>query len=129
MMVRAFVISSMDKLNSYPILIEKGWGNGYLIFDRLHPLYKKHYDFLNDSHHMNAHGGWTYSDMAGMHMLKSKTKLTSINDEALKLNDDDWIVGFDTNHFGDSMRNWPKKMVIEHTMELKNYYSKLENFI
>ena len=128
-MVRAFVIGSTDKLNSYPILNERGWGNGYLVFDRSHPLHQKHYDFLNDSHHMNPHGGWTYSDMAGMHMLKSKTRLTSINDEELKLNDDDWIIGFDTSHFGDNRYNWSKEMVIDHTTELKNYYSKLENFI
>lgn len=128
-MVRAFVIGSTDKLNSYPILNERGWGNGYLVFDRSHPLHQKHYDFLNDSDHMNPHGGWTYSDMAGMHMLKSKTRLTSINDEELKLNDDDWIIGFDTSHFGDNRYNWSKEMVIDHTTELKNYYSKLENFI
>ena len=127
--VRAFVIANTDRLNSYPILIQKGWGNGYLVFNKFHPLYKKSYDDINQSEHMNPHGGWTYAEIAGAHMLKRKTKLTPINDEELEIHNNDWIIGFDTGHFSDSMDNWHREAVIDHTEELKKYYSKIENFI
>lgn len=126
-MVQCFCIKNPQR--DYPMHIERGWGNGYLVFDRTHPLYGRHYDEINTSRHMSSHGGWTYSQMAGEHFLKSDIKLVEIENKEVKIKDDDWIIGFDTAHWGDDLTTCHKDYVINHTKELKKYYSKLENFI
>ena len=126
-MVKCFCVENPKK--EYPILFERGWGNGYLVFDRTHPLYGKHYDEINMSRHMQAHGDWTYSQLAGNHFLKNDIKIIAIENEELQIEADDWIIGFDTSHTGDDLDSCPKSFVVNHTKALKKYYSKLENFI
>ena len=126
-MVKCFCIENPK--TDYPVFFERGWGNGYLVFDRAHPLHGRHYDDIDMSHHMQAHGGWTYSQIAGNHFLKNDIKMIAIGNEELQINADDWIIGFDTSHAGDNSENCSKSFVINHIKELKKYYSKLENFI
>jgi hypothetical protein len=126
-MVKCFCVENPKK--EYPILFERGWGNGYLVFDRTHPLYGKHYDEINMSRHMQAHGDWTYSQIAGNHHLKNDIKIIAIENEELQIEADDWIIGFDTSHMGDDLDNCPKSFVVNHTKALKKYYSRIENFI
>lgn len=124
MMVKCFCIEYPQTNQSF--YIERGWGNGYLAFDRTHPLYGKSYDEINISHHIQAHGGWTYSQIAGNHFLKN---VITIENEELQISADDWIIGFDTVHLGDNLVTCSKNYVINHIKDLKKYYSKLENFI
>ena len=126
-MVKAFCVEYPQI--DYPIYMERGWGNGYLVFDRSHPLYGQDYDGINMSRYMSSHGGWTYSQIAGDHFSKNDIKLIAIENEELQINSDDWIIGFDTAHGGDDLKTCSKDYVINHTKELKKYYSKLENFI
>ena len=127
MMVKCFCIENPKR--DYPIFFERGWGNGYLVFDITHPLHGRHYDEINTSRHMQAHGGWTYSQIAGAHFLKNDIKLIAIENEKLQIDTDDWIIGFDTSHMGDDLNSCKKDYVINHTKDLKKYYSKIENFI
>ena len=126
-MIKCFCIE-YPQMNQ-PFYIARGWGDGYLVFDRTHPLYGQDYDEINISHHTQAHGGWTYSQIAGEHFLKNDIELIAIENEELQINADDWIIGFDTANGGDNLTTCSKNYVINHTKELKKYYGKLENFI
>jgi hypothetical protein len=108
-------------------VIERGWGNGYLVLSKGHPLWKVHYDIINESHHMGAHGSWTFSNSYS-NMKKIKDKMT-LDGDFFEFNNDDWIIGFDTAHYNDNLTNWPKERVFIHIRELAEYYSKEENFI
>lgn len=108
-------------------VVERGWGNGYLVLSKNHPLWGVHYDVINDSHHLGAHSGWTFSQFYNK-MKKQSSKF--ITDESLlEIKDDDWIIGFDTSHYNDNLINWPKEEVFKHIRELVEYYNKEENFI
>ena len=116
-----------EQINSTTYVIERGWGNGYLAIPKEHPLWGVHYDVINESRHMEAHGGWTFCQF--YHKIKTKSN-NFINDESsLKINNDDWIIGFDTAHYEDNLSNWPKEEVFNHALELAEYYGKEENFI
>jgi hypothetical protein len=126
MKVKYFCVQN-EQYTTGTYVVERGWGNGYLVLLKDHPLWGIHYDVINDSHHLGAHGGWTFSQSYNK-MKKQSSKF--ITDEShLEINDDDWIIGFDTSHYDDRLDNWPKEKVFKHIRELAEYYSKEENFI
>ena len=88
-----------------------GWGNGYVLIPKGHPLHGKEYDFINQFVHI--HGGLTFAEKIEAKHLDTWPQLTA--DDVGK-----WMVGFDTCHFDDTIQKWPKERVIEHTEELKN---------
>lgn len=108
-------------------VVERGWGNGYLVLSKNHPVWGIHYDVINESHHLGAHGGWTFSQF--YHKMKKQASKFITEESPLEINDDDWIIGFDTAHYDDNLINWPKEEVFSHVRELVEYYSKEENFI
>ena len=71
-----------------------GWGNGYVSVPKDHPWYGKDYNDIE----VEIHGGLTFSE--------------SINDEY-------WI-GFDCAHYGDSPESWPRFRVETETISLLN---------
>ena len=73
-----------------------GWGNGYVVIPEGHPLHKIHYNDLYDKHDFSVNGGITWSEMAG-----------GLKDEPDFVQPTDWIIGFDTAHFNDSLAKWP----------------------
>lgn len=77
-----------------------GWGNGYVIVPKGHPVHGMHYDDIHDKFDIDVHGGLTFSDSAKT--LKEQGWLPDVGAE-----DTDWILGFDTAHYGDSMVRWP----------------------
>lgn len=125
MNLKYFCIQNVQIKGSYAI--ERGWGNGYLVIPKEHPLWGVHYDVINQSPHLEAHGGWTFSNYY--------SKMKKLEDEMItdgpsfKLNSNDWIIGFDTAHYDDNLMNWSKDRVFKHILELAEYYSKEENFI
>ena len=116
-----------EQINGTTYAIERGWGNGYLVLPKGHPLWELHYDQINQSPYMEAHGGWTFSNSYS-NLKKMKDKMIT-DGHSFEFNSDDWIIGFDTAHHNDSLRNWPRKEVFKHIRELADYYSKEENFI
>lgn len=80
---------------------EFGWGNGYVVVNRLHPAYG-----IKCPKCINIHGGVTYSE---------KMKDENIGNLYVK---DGWCFGFNTLHLGDSLRKWTKRAVIAETMLL-----------
>lgn len=83
-----------------------GWGNGYVIIPKGHPLHGKHYDELNQI--VDVHRGLTFSG--------SGASMSDLVDES---EHKDWVVGFDTAHYGDSLAEWPKDAVEAETERLK----------
>lgn len=77
--------------------ISRGWGNGYVILPKNHPFHGVDYNILND--YVDAHGGLTYSDF---------------NKE------NEWMVGFDTAHYMDTLQRWPESAVLEETERLRD---------
>ncbi len=98
---------------SHLIGISTGWGNGYVVIPKGHPLHGKGYDSLN----VNIHGGLTYAN--------SVDELDW--DEFTKGDKGGWVVGFDCAHYGDTSGNCPESFVMEESMSLKNQLEKLES--
>lgn len=71
--------------------MEVGWGNGYIMLPKEHPLYGQHYD---DAELCDIHGGWTFSEFDEFEGKEY------------------WVFGFDTCHLGDTPEMWPKDRVV-----------------
>ena len=89
--------------------IKHGWGNGYVIIFKGHPLYGKHYNDINEN--IYVHGGITFSS----HISKMGNS-TGYRNEEIK---DGWVIGFDTAHLHDNTYNWPKREVLKETERLR----------
>ena len=86
-----------------------GWGNGYVVLSKEHPLNGVYYDDID----VSVHGGLTFSEYGkNINSDKYFTKPDFIKD-------DDWIVGFDTCHWGDNKDNWTEEAVLAETIRLK----------
>jgi len=68
-----------------------GWGNGYVGLPNWHPFYKMSYDKIP----VNIHNGLTFNGHD--------------KDEDL------WVIGFDTDHWGDDIIKWSFENVKEET--------------
>lgn len=71
-----------------------GTHNGYLVVPKEHPWWGVHYDDIPSG----VHGGLTFSEQI----------------------DDLWVIGFDTNHAGDTSENWNFLRIISETYILAN---------
>lgn len=126
MKVQYFCVEN-EQYNTGIYMVERGWGNGYLVLPKDHPFWGVHYDQINESPHMVAHGGWTFSNFYDK--MKSQSSRFITDGSVLESNNDDWVIGFDTAHYNDNLDNWPREEVFSHIRELVEYYSKEENFI
>lgn len=88
-----------------------GWGNGYVVIFKGHPMYGKHY--MDDEVLVDVHGGLTFSGCAND--FPGTT-------EEMK---DGWVFGFDTAHYSDTMERWPKEAVERETENLKSQFIEL----
>ena len=73
-----------------------GWGNGYVGVCEEHPWYRKHYDTVD--YEVLVHGGLTYDGK-------------SFPDPKNDKEDGLWWLGFDTGHYSDDIKSWPKERV------------------
>jgi hypothetical protein len=73
-----------------------GWGNGYVSLPKTHKHYGKSYnDLMSELPNLNV-------------------ELTYGNQE-----DEYWVIGFDSAHYGMNQQNWNKQRVLNETIELE----------
>lgn len=101
-------------------MIEKGWGNGYVIIPEGHPLHGLDYDSIP----VDVHGGLTWS-CSGEEFKELISAGGGTEEELTEEDLKGWVVGFDTAHYGDSMEKWPQEAVYE---EAENLAKQLEEY-
>jgi len=106
-------ILSFIKENTWLPGMKHGWGNGYVVIFKGHPMYGKHYDEVP----VDVHGGLTFSESVNS-VIGDFPELT----EEMK---DGWVFGFDTAHYCDDMERWPKEAVERETENLKSQFVEL----
>ena len=99
------------------IYMDFGWGNGYVVIPKGHPLHGKSYiEIHNLIPDLDVNGGLTFS-----------TSANNLKWEELPRNSkDSWVVGFDTAHAWDTLERWPKEAVIAKTKKLFKQLSKFQ---
>jgi hypothetical protein len=113
-----YVTERSEKIKYYSstvmqdVIIEKGWGNGYVALPPTHPLYLGTLDSITDNSliqikidlvgSLDVHGGITYNDFG----------------DGVNAPIDWWVLGFDTAHYGDTLEKWPKEAVEAETKRL-----------
>lgn len=107
-------IRSFGKVMSHLAGIDTGWGNGYAVIPKGHPMHGKHYDEIN----VDVHYGLTFS--ASVDEL-NLDKWPEITDE----DKGGWVVGFDTAHLGDDLARWPQESVEAEAKRLAEQLDKL----
>jgi len=93
-----------------------GWGNGYVIIPKEHPMHNKHYDEINN--HVDVHYGLTFSETVDEDIKQNWPELSDANLG-------DTVVGFDTLHYGDDEFKWPYEAVVAETERLKTQLEEL----
>ena len=107
MKVKIFIKSFEPRMKQ---VIPCGWGNGYAIIPRKHPLYGYHYDDIHDLFpSLSVHGGLTFA--APVKKVDWPELPPHIKSG--------WVVGFDTAHYGDNPENWTKEDVLIEAFKLK----------
>lgn len=91
-------MKAIIKENTWLPTIPHGWGNGYVVIPKGHPLYG------NDCGHMSVHGGINFSGYVDKILIEEWDEL-SPEDEGK------WMIGFDTCHYRDNIENCPKEYV------------------
>lgn len=98
-----------------------GWGNGYVIIPKGHRLYEKSYDdvhkILPD---LEVHGGLTFSDYVSS-FSQDGFVMNEQGFVAAKawFNQEDWVIGFDTAHYKDTLESWSIERVMQEARKLK----------
>lgn len=112
------IFSCISKRSGVPLFQSGGYGNGYVIISKSHPLYGSHYD---DTHfpHLDVHGGITWADDE---LPVSDVEFIGPKPDSI---DGYWVLGFDTCHHGDNLTNWDREAVIKETVNLQK---QLEDF-
>jgi len=88
-----------------------GWGNGYVIIPKGHPLHGKNYDEIHDLiPALVVNGDLTFADSA------DDLKWDELPDNS----EGAWVIGFDTAHSWDTLEKWCKDAVMEEAERLKN---------
>lgn len=86
---------------------ESGWGNGYVVLPKGHPYNGVHYNDIP----INIHGGLTFSKSVEDLILQDWDELTPEDIGG-------WVIGFDTEHWGDSLKNWPVDALFYELVDL-----------
>ena len=118
--VYTLVIENFLKKTIFDYKFDYGWGNGYVLLPHNHPFYGIDYDDIN----VNVHGGLTYGKkFESEHFLEwveGREIDGDVTIENYKKFNGYWIIGFDTNHFGDNENNCTKNYVMNETNHLMN---------
>lgn len=118
-----------------------GHSNGYVAVSPDSVVHGKHYDLLEN---ISVHGGLTFSEpvinkertFVGDFLIRPEYvgRRNSLLDSAIEVSgslsdieDDWWIVGFDTCHYGDNSENWSEDRVIEEVKRLMDQIENLDN--
>ena len=95
-MIRIFAKES--PLSGY--IDSRGWGNGYVCIPEGHHMHGLDYDEIHRRYDIDVNGGLTFSESA------ANCKNWELPDF---VKDTDWVIGFDTAHWGDSLDRWPNE--------------------
>jgi hypothetical protein len=102
-----FVVKGFKyKTSTFNRHMPHGWGNGYVAVPPSHPLWGVDY---NNVEQIDVHGGLTYSEMNDVPGLFVAFPEIPTNY---------WVFGFDTKHWDDTLKTWPKKAVEAETKRL-----------
>lgn len=104
----------LRKFESMPMsfgMFTRGWGCGYVVLPQGHPYHGKTWEELP----FDVHGGITFSQFAPDWA------------EDFDFNEDEWVIGFDTAHYGDTMETCPKEYVVEQTEYLRKQCEEVLN--
>jgi len=101
--------------NTWLNFSETGWGNGYVLIPKDHPLYGMGYsnievDCLDDF--VYIHGGITFSSIVDEDLLKSYSDYLNEGDIGKHM------IGFDTAHAGDNAQKHDYEFVKQETQRL-----------
>jgi hypothetical protein len=109
MKIKSFTIEN----TWFSVLRSHGWGNGYAIVPPGHPAHGKSCNEIN----VDVHGRLTLAvstDQEWKYLPEGTPK-------------NHWVVGFDTTHHGDTMKNWSKEAVEVETQRLVEQLEKMVN--
>jgi hypothetical protein len=87
--------------------LDVGWGNGYVLIPPKHPWYA----YSQHNLPVEVHGGLTFGSIVEEKTLELWEELDE-NDIGC------YMIGFDTAHYRDTIKTWPKKAVITETLKL-----------
>lgn len=113
-----YFIIERHHTRSFPAYFKTGWGNGYAVIPKNHPCYEMHYDIIHAKYDINVHRGLTFGRNAKE--LKSWPIKKCIRKNKL------WIVGFDTAHYGDNEKTWPKSRVLKEARKLAKQLNEIK---
>ena len=82
------------------LLVDFGWGNGYVLIPKGHPLHGKDYDEIS----VSVHGGLTFAQLVDEEFIS----VWGLDEE----DEGCWCVGFDTVHWQDTLETWPEERVV-----------------
>ena len=101
-----------------------GWGNGYVLLPKFHPLYEVHYDDNNSIiNEIEVYGGITYS---GPYNFKADNTEFENNIQFKPNGSQYWVLGFDTAHgYEEDNSILDKEFVIKETKKLKDQLIKI----
>jgi hypothetical protein len=114
--LHTLVIENHMKKSMYRSMgFDFGWGMGYVLLPSNHPFYGVHYDNLA----IDAHGGLTFSEIFEsknfLEWVEGREFFGDVTRENFERFDNYWIIGFDTNHYGDDLMSCSKEFVINET--------------
>lgn len=103
-------------------VLQHGWGNGYVLLPPEHVLAGINYDDINS--YVTVHGGLTFSEPVNEELMQKPPFREVLDKSDLGC----WMVGFDTNHYGDGPNKWPRSKVLAETLELEKQLETLGSF-
>jgi hypothetical protein len=111
--MKSFVLENTRLIRG---MSEFGWGNGYVLIPKGHPLWGKDYDLIDMD--VDVHGGITFGEEVTDELIERLEPLTD-QDKGF------WMIGFDTAHYRDNLASCPKEYV---EAETKRLAEQIENY-
>lgn len=113
-------------LSDQELVLDYGWGNGYVIILKDHPYWGLHDDELP---YINVHNGITFADTVNrffdcLHPEREKELKDMVQSLPLEYKSG-WVLGFDTMYLNDNLKNWSKERVEEETKKLEDLLKKV----
>lgn len=106
-------MKSFIRENTWLWGVSHGWGNGYIAIPKSSSWHGVNYNSIP----VDVHGGLTWSSL-----------VSDFCDAPDDIDDDSWIIGFDTAHSGDNLDSCSKAYVEAETENLLNQMIELDKY-